>query len=156
MAQPIDHSKLKKRVENEKRQQLLQSKREAKAQGAGAYSSRGSRNRSKSVGNRSRSARKYLSGKNDDRVVRGGKLMLKKYKSFVRQFRKAGAEGKNRSIERGESDSDDNWRGPSDFTRLSVRNHSRDDCVSERDSVRHYRSKSRRSSRKHKKSRSRK
>ena len=88
-------------------------------------------------------------------MTRGGRHMLKKYKSFVRQFRKAGAEGKNHSRERNESDSDDNWRGPSDFTRLSVRNHSKEDCLSERDSARLHRSRSRRSARKPRNSRSR-
>jgi len=54
--------------------------------------------------------------------------LLKNYKSFVRQFKKGGGDTNN-SIDRGDEESDDNWRGPSDFTRLSVYG-SKDDCIS--------------------------
>ena len=92
LAKPVDHSLLIQKMEREERQAIKRSRAEALG-----------------LPSRSRSAKKLRS---TERV--GGKTMLKKYKSFVRHTRKAENLDHQFSV-----DSEDNWRGPSDFTKIS-------------------------------------
>ena len=91
LAAPVDHSILRAKIEREERQAIKRSR--AAALG---------------LPSRSRSAKKVRSSEHV-----GGKNMLKKYKSFVKHTRKP--ENFDHQFS---DDSEDNWRGPSDFTKI--------------------------------------
>ena len=91
LSKPVDHSKLRKRIEREQKMEFLKSKPTMLG---------------KMRRNRSRSSRVSMRGDSDEK-----QLIVKKYKTFVNKI-------EGRTFDSRENN--DMWRGATDFTRISA------------------------------------